>query len=778
MALLSKDRHGPGFPCASDRAGTWHYVRFQRLKMIEDIEKAIEYQAQAVSFTPHGHADMSRRLGGLGNSHVSRYQLLGHQDDLDKAIECLVQAATLTSKGHASLPHSLNGLGNGYALRFQITNQVKDIDAAISCHTDAIALMPEDHPLLPNILNNLALSYRWRSSGGVLSDVDRAIECQARAVASTSLGDPRRSGLLNRLAYLHKVRSRSLGYPTSTYYDTIECYRQSTQCPTGHPYERFRAAYQWARLIFPDNHSEKLQAYQVAFNLVPRLVWLGMSISQRYRDVEEVGKVVVEGAAAAINAQQYALGLEWLEQGRSVVWSQTLQLRTPLEELFAVHPELAQQLQDATVALHNSTSTSLDSISTQFRHLPSSEIADHAYRRQAERYDELVDKVRQQARFEDFLLPVKAPELISMPHDGPVVVINIDKSRSDALVILPGHNDITHIPLYILSSEKIETAYSQMNLALTNQGLRERGDARRPLVEMEDNCHSEFEDVLAMLWTDVVRPVLDCLGYIVSRKFNDLPRITWCTTGKMSFLPLHAAGIYDPTGARISDYVISSYTPTLGALRSQRSYSRDNHQHSRLLAIGQEITPGHSSLPGVRRELISLKRHIQAPHTYIQLENASATKRAVLDAMELSDWLHLAGHAHQCVSDPTQSGFFLHDGVLSLADIGQKDLKNKGLAFLSACQTATGDHIIPDESVHLASGLLTAGYPSVIATMWSVQDADAPVIANGVYRELMKDGMMDYRKAAMALHKAVGELRAEVGDKQFGRWVPFIHLGV
>ncbi|CAE6487268.1 unnamed protein product [Rhizoctonia solani] len=51
-----------------------------------------------------------------------------------------------------------------------------------------------------------------------------------------------------------------------------------------------------------------------------------------------------------------------------------------------------------------------------------------------------------------------------------------------------------------------------------------------------------------------------------------------------------------------------------------------------------------------------------------------------------------------------------------------KSFKNKGLAFLSACQTATGDTNLPDEAVHLASGMLMAGYPSVIATMWSVMD--------------------------------------------------------
>ncbi|CAE7174298.1 unnamed protein product [Rhizoctonia solani] len=98
--------------------------------------------------------------------------------------------------------------------------------------------------------------------------------------------------------------------------------------------------------------------------------------------------------------------------------------------------------------------------------------------------------------------------------------------------------------------------------------------------------------------------------------------------------------------------------------------------------------------------------------------------------MEQHDWVHLACHAHQNVADPTQSGFFLYEGTLDLATINRRSFRGKGLAFLSACQTATGDEKLADEAVHLASGMLMAGYTSVIGTMWSVHDADAPVIAD------------------------------------------------
>lgn len=97
---------------------------------------------------------------------------------------------------------------------------------------------------------------------------------------------------------------------------------------------------------------------------------------------------------------------------------------------------------------------------------------------------------------------------------------------------------------------------------------------------------------------------------------------------------------------------------------------------------------------------------------------------------------------------------------------------------MSACQTAAGDYKRPDKSIHLAAGMLVAGYPSVIATMWSILDADRPEVAGRVYKELLKGGKMDHCGAARALHTAVAGLRGKVGEEAFLRWVPFIHMGV
>lgn len=254
-----------------------------------------------------------------------------------------------------------------------------------------------------------------------------------------------------------------------------------------------------------------------------------------------------------------------------------------------------------------------------------------------------------------------------------------------------------------------------------------------------------------------------------------MPHVTWCTTGALSFLPLHAAGPYNGSQPNAPDLIISSYTPTLSALF--RPGSPSIKHYSGLVAVGQEYTQGFCPLPNTVHELAAIKERAQAI-TFRQLDSTSATVDTVLGAMETHAWVHLACHASQNAENPAQSAFHLYDGPLTLETITKRSFEDKGLAFLSACQTATGDKTLAEEAVHLAAGMLMAGYPSVIATMWSIQDEDGPKLADAVYAELLKDGVMDHRQAARALHKAVGGLRKAVGDEEFERWVPFIHIGV
>ncbi|VDB94403.1 unnamed protein product [Peniophora sp. CBMAI 1063] len=95
---------------------------------------------------------------------------------------------------------------------------------------------------------------------------------------------------------------------------------------------------------------------------------------------------------------------------------------------------------------------------------------------------------------------------------------------------------------------------------------------------------------------------------------------------------------------------------------------------------------------------------------------------------------------------------------------------NAELAFLSACQTIIGDEKIPEESMHLAAGMLAVGYEGGIATMWSIKDDDTPVVDEEYHKGLLAlraSGVLGAGEtgAAYALHEAAERLREKVGEK-------------
>jgi CHAT domain-containing protein len=159
------------------------------------------------------------------------------------------------------------------------------------------------------------------------------------------------------------------------------------------------------------------------------------------------------------------------------------------------------------------------------------------------------------------------------------------------------------------------------------------------------------------------------------------------------------------------------------------------------------------------------------------LNEDEGTRLRVMKEMKNSNWAHLACHGVQRQDEPTKSGLILQDGHLTLEEIIKLDLPNAEFAYLSACQTTTGEESLSDEAVHIAGGMLLAGYRGVVATMWSIQDDLAPEVADEFYCRIMVEDRPDSRKAAEALHYAVQKLHKK-GEVPLTSWIPFVHMGV
>jgi CHAT domain-containing protein len=199
----------------------------------------------------------------------------------------------------------------------------------------------------------------------------------------------------------------------------------------------------------------------------------------------------------------------------------------------------------------------------------------------------------------------------------------------------------------------------------------------------------------------------------------------WCATGIFSNLPLHAAGIHDGSHKICcSDFVVSSYTPTITSLlRVQQSTKPLPRGHASLALVAEKRAKQRNLevIPEVDKEIaqvaaVASLSSVDILHQRVGLTTIEDTSKV----MEAANIVHLACHGIQDANDATQSGFCLGDGRLTIAKLMELKLDNAFLAFLSACETAKGDRVQPDQAMHLAAAMLFSGFKSVVATMWYV----------------------------------------------------------
>ncbi|KAH8810251.1 CHAT domain-containing protein [Flagelloscypha sp. PMI_526] len=774
---ITPDGH-PDKPMYLNNLGTSHVIRFQYLGEMVDIDKAIEYQRQAVDLTPRGHPNKLIYLSNLGASHVRRFGRLGEMADINKAIESQRQAADLTPHDHPNKPMYLSNLGVSHQRRFERLGEMAEIDKAIEYQRQAVDLTPHGHPNKPMYLNNLGNSHQTRFQClGTMVDIDKAIESQRQAVDLDPDGHPNKPMHLNNLGNSHQMRFEHIG-EMADIDRAIANFEQSATSVVGPPINRFRAARLWISALGLKNqnftfHTLSLRPQHTLINLIPELVWLGAPIHQRFQTIQDVvGSSIHEAVSAAIRAKELELAVEWMEQGRSIVWSQLRRLRSPLVDLQGAHPFLAQEFQDVQGRIEMSfLPRDVDSKSE-----PAPDYLEQqaqAHRCNIQKREDLLTEIRGKQGFESFLRPEKFSLLSKVCQDRLVVLLTAAGEQCDALVISPS-SSVTHMSFTNMSQDAIIQLHTRWENSRSTQAAT---------VDQES-----MSSLLADLWERIVHP-------IVVRTENDLfdltgdrlPHITWCPSGPLSFLPFHAAGNYSTDSAErigISDYAVSSYTPSLMALLSNSPIVQLGRPS--ILMVTQPKTPHQKPLPGTLREAGKILEEATLngikPHVH-HLSHSEATVSAVIKQLGTHGWVHLACHGTQNFRDPMESSFALYDGSLTLESLMRKSMGRAQFAFLSACQTATGDKTLADEAIHLTSGMLAAGFQSVVGTMWSIEDSVAPEVARAFYAMLFEEGRKSEWKVkpepVYALHFSLKKFREEsTRDRDFMKWVPFVYYGI
>jgi CHAT domain-containing protein len=170
--------------------------------------------------------------------------------------------------------------------------------------------------------------------------------------------------------------------------------------------------------------------------------------------------------------------------------------------------------------------------------------------------------------------------------------------------------------------------------------------------------------------------------------------------------------------------------------------------------------------PRVRDEVLAVAPLFDRP---IILLESQATLAALRSHAPRADILHLACHGQFRPDNPLFSSLRLADSWLTVRDAYTLDL-HCGLVVLSACETGVNTVAPGDELIGLARGFFSAGSPSVLVSLWTVDDEATARLMQRFYERLLAgDG------PATALRAAQRDLLADGLHPFF--WAPFVLMG-
>lgn len=375
-------------------------------------------------------------------------------------------------------------------------------------------------------------------------------------------------------------------------------------------------------------------------------------------------------------------------------------------------------------------------------------------------WTEIVNKIRNVYGFGSFQQPPSFMELQWAANAGPVVIVNISSLRSDAIIIVRDHIQATVVPLPTATPENV------MRLA----------DSLGPRpAELDDRTAI---GILRDTWNMIVKPVVDeLMGHQINLLLGS--RIWWCPTGAAARLPLHAAGSYRSGERDLPHLYPSSYTASLAALiqarRSAKSTTAAAPSVPKMLVVSQPDTEGERALPAARKEVQRITKVIPSATV---LEGPAGTRDAVLTGISEHAWIHLACHGHLNPFQPFLSRFPMYDSPLSLLDLVKQNLPLAQVAVLSACHSAGANRDLPDEALHPAAGMMVAGFRSVVATMWALDDSVGPIFAREFYKAMLEEDGTP--KAATDVSLALTQTVNTLGRKgvPLMQRINLVHFGI
>jgi CHAT domain-containing protein/tetratricopeptide (TPR) repeat protein len=337
--------------------------------------------------------------------------------------------------------------------------------------------------------------------------------------------------------------------------------------------------------------------------------------------------------------------------------------------------------------------------------------------------------------------------------------------------------------LYVMGSEEV-TLLAVTNLCvrgfiLEHSSKDVRAVVRKFVESVQDVRHPVDLVAAGSLYEMLLAPA----DSLISKS----DRLCIVPSGELYAVPFHALVNPETNAYLVEEYAVY-VTPslsTLGALRLKGSRGRRD-----LLAFGDPDF-GHTE-ETQKWSLVSLRGSL-SPLTFSRDEVASiaevyAPRARVLTGREASEsafkkmagqfgTIHLASHGLIDDGNPLYSSiaFAQHDeeedGYLEAREVMRMEL-GADIVILSACSTAPGSITSGEGITGLSRSFFIAGVPTVVASLWSVDDRSTSLLMTEFHRQL-RDGERPANAMAAAQRKLLQE--KDLGDPFY--WAAFTVYG-
>jgi hypothetical protein len=271
---------------------------------------------------------------------------------------------------------------------------------------------------------------------GDLKDLEAALQTDQEAVDLTPPGHPDRAGRLQALAlsFTHRYR-RQRGLEDRAALQTH--YNESFKLASSRPEISWWQALSWANFAWEFEPDDCIRAFNVAFNLLPEILWIGHSIPVRH---DAVHRLDISGATSSavqtcINLSQFHVAVEFLEQGLATIFQQMLQLNTDVD---ALPPDQAKKFLELSSKLY----------SGGFTDSPISIVEDRK---------KLLNDIRKQPGFEYFLRPKSCDVLCHAAQGGPVIILTSHEAHCDAIILPNPTSNPVHVPLSTVTLDLLKS---------------------------------------------------------------------------------------------------------------------------------------------------------------------------------------------------------------------------------------------------------------------------------------------------------------------------------